>query len=135
MVMKLKSLTLREEHRLKLFEYKVLRKIFRAKKDKITGEWRKFRNIELHGFYSSPNIIRSIKSSRLRWAGHVARMEQSRNAYRVLVRKPEEKSPLGRPRRRWQGNIKMDLREVVCDPNIWQKVINKGSYNMIGKMQ
>ena len=62
--------------------------------------------------YSSPNIIRNLKSRRLRWAGHVARMEQFRNAYRVLVRKPESKRPLGRPRRRWEDNIKMDLREV-----------------------
>ena len=66
--------------------------------------------------YSSPNIIRSFKSRRLRWAGHVARMEQSRNAYRVLVRKPEEKRPLGRPRRRWEDNIKMDLREMGDEP-------------------
>ena len=69
--------------------------------------------------YSSPNIIRSLKSRGLRWAGHVARMEQSRNAYRVLVGKPEGKRPLGRPRRRWEGNIKMDLREVGCDPGEW----------------
>ena len=69
--------------------------------------------------YSSPNIIRSFKSRRLRWAGHVARMEQSRNAYRVLVGKPEGKRPLGRPRRRWEDNIKMYLREVGCDPGEW----------------
>ena len=66
--------------------------------------------------YSSPNIIRSLKSRQLRWAGHVARMEQYRNAYRVLVGKPEGKIPLGRPRRRWEDNIKMDLREVGCEP-------------------
>ena len=69
--------------------------------------------------YSSPNIIRSLKSRRLRRAGHVARMEQSRNAYRVLVGKSEGKRPLGRPRRRWEGNIKMDLREVGGDPGEW----------------
>ena len=69
-------------------------------------------NAELHALYSSPNIIRSLKSRRLRWAGHVARMEQSRNAYRVLMGKPESK----RPRCRWEDNIKMDLREVGCDP-------------------
>ena len=73
-------------------------------------------NAELHALYSSPNIIRNLKSRRLRWAGHVTRMEQSRNAYRVLVGKPEGKRPLGRPRRRWKDNIKMDLREVGCDP-------------------
>ena len=77
------SLTLREEHRLRVFENKVLRKIPRAKRDEITGEWRKLYNAELHALYSSPNIIRNFKSRRLRWAGHVARMGQSRNAYRV----------------------------------------------------
>ena len=81
------SLTLSEEHRLRVFENKVLRKIFGAKKDEITGEWRKLHNTELHTLYSSPNIIRSLKSRRLRWAGHVARKEQSRNAYRVKVGK------------------------------------------------
>ena len=68
---------------------------------------------------SSPNIIRNLKSRRLRWAGHVARMEQFRNAYRVLVGKPESKAPLGRPRRRWEDNIKMNLRAVGCDPRVW----------------
>ena len=83
------------------------------------GEWRKLHSAELHALYSSPNIIRSLKSRRLRWAGHVARMEQPRNAYTVLVRKPEGKRPLGRPRRRWEDNIRMDLREVVCYPGEW----------------
>ena len=69
--------------------------------------------------YSSPNIIRNLKSRRLRWAGHVARMEQSRNAYKVLVGNPESKRPLGRPGRRWEDNIKIDLREVGCDPGEW----------------
>ena len=94
------SLTLREEHRLRMFENKVLRKIFGAKRDEITGGWRKLHNAELHALYSSPNFIRNLKSRRLRWAGHVERMEQFRNAYRVLVGKPESKKPLGRPRRR-----------------------------------
>ncbi|KAJ4448776.1 hypothetical protein ANN_00167 [Periplaneta americana] len=106
------TLTLREEHRLRVFKNKVLRKIFGAKRDEVTGEWRKLHNIELHALYSSPDIIRNIKSRRLRWAGHVARMGESRNAYRVLVGRPEGKRPLGRPRRRWEDNIKMDLREV-----------------------
>ena len=110
------SLTLREEHRLRVFENKVLRKIFGAKGNEITGEWRKLHNAELHVLYSSPNIIRNLKSRRLRWAGHVARIEQFRNAYRVLVGKPESKRPSERPRRRWEDNIKMDLREVGCDP-------------------
>ena len=96
-----------------MFENKELRKIFGSKRDEITGEWRKLPNAELHALYSSPNIIRNLKSRRLRWAGHVARMEQSRNAYRVLVGNPESKRPLGKPSRRWDDNIKMDLREVT----------------------
>ena len=82
-----------------MFENKVLRKIFGAKRDEITGEWRKLHKAELHALYSLPNIIRNLKSKRLRWAGHVARMDQSRNAYRVLVGKHEGKRPLGWPRR------------------------------------
>ncbi|KAJ4431809.1 hypothetical protein ANN_20414 [Periplaneta americana] len=113
------TLTLREEHRLRLFENKVLRKIFGAKRDEVTGEWRKLHNTELHALYSSPDIIRNIKSRRLRWAGHVARMGESRNAYRVLVGRPEEKRPLGRPRCKWENNIKMDLREVGYDGRDW----------------
>ncbi|KAJ4442575.1 hypothetical protein ANN_04162 [Periplaneta americana] len=110
---------LREEHRLRVFENKVLRKIFGAKRDEVTGEWRKLHNAELHALYSSPDIIRNIKSRRLRWAGHVARMGESRNAYRVLVGRPEGKRPLGRPRRRWEDTIKMDLREVGYDDRDW----------------
>ena len=110
---------MRQEHRLRVFENKVLRKIFGAKKDEITDKWRKLHNAELHALYSSPNIIRSLKSRRLRRAGYVARMEQSRNAYRVLVGKPEGKRPLGRPRHRWEDNIKMVLKEVGCDPGEW----------------
>ncbi|KAJ4440904.1 hypothetical protein ANN_10751 [Periplaneta americana] len=113
------TLTLREEHKLRVFENKVLRKIFGAKRNEVTGEWRKLHNTELHTLYSSPDIIRNIKSRRLRWAGHVARMGESRNAYRVLVGRPEGKRPLGRPRRRWEDNIKMDLREVGYDDRDW----------------
>ncbi|KAJ4443845.1 hypothetical protein ANN_05632 [Periplaneta americana] len=113
------TLTLREEHRLMVFENKVLRKIFGAKRDEVTGEWRKLHNTEVHTLYSSPDIIRNIKSRRLRWAGHVARMGESRNAYRVLVGRLEGKRPLGRPRRRWEDNIKMDLREVGYDDRDW----------------
>ncbi|KAJ4426618.1 hypothetical protein ANN_26416, partial [Periplaneta americana] len=108
------TLTLREEHSLRVFENNVLRKIFGAKRDEVTGEWRKLHNTELHALYSSLDIIRNIKSRRLRWAGHVVHMGESRNAYRVLVGKPEGKRPLGRPRRRWE-DIKMDLREVGYD--------------------
>ncbi|KAJ4444578.1 hypothetical protein ANN_06373 [Periplaneta americana] len=113
------TLTLREGRRLRVFENKVLRKIFGAKRDEVTGEWRKLHNTELHALYSSPNIIRNLKSRHLRWAGHVAHMGESRNAYRVLVGRPEGKRPLGRPRRRWEDNIKMDLREVGYDDRDW----------------
>ncbi|KAJ4434842.1 hypothetical protein ANN_23413 [Periplaneta americana] len=113
------TLTLGEEHRLRVFENKVIRKIFGVKRDEVTGEWRKLHNTELHALYSSPDIIRNLKSRRLRWAGHVARMGESRNAYRVLVGRPEGKRPLGRPRRRWDDNIKMDLREVGYDDRDW----------------
>ncbi|KAJ4442256.1 hypothetical protein ANN_12122 [Periplaneta americana] len=121
------TLTLREEHRLRVFENKVLRKIFGAKRDEATGEWRKLHNTELHALYSSPNIIRNLKSRRLRWAGHVARMGESRNAYRVLVGRPEGKRPLGRLRRRWEDNIKMDLREVGCDDRDWINLAQDGN--------
>ncbi|KAJ4434142.1 hypothetical protein ANN_16462 [Periplaneta americana] len=120
------TLTLREEHRLRVFENKVLRKIFGAKRDEVTGEWRKLHNTELHALYSSPDIIRNIKSRCLRWAGHVARMGESRNAYRVLVGRPEGKRPLGRPRRRWEDNIKMDLREVGYDDRDWINLAQAG---------
>jgi hypothetical protein len=81
-----------------VFENRVLRRTFGPKGDEVTGEWRKLYNEELHNVYSSPNIIRMIKSRRMRWAGHVTRMGEKRNAYRILVGKPEEKRPLGRPR-------------------------------------
>ena len=91
--------------------------LFGAKRDEITGEWPNLHSADLQALYSSPYIIRNLKSRRLRWAGHVARMEKFRNAF--LVGKPEIKCPLGRPRRRWEDNIKMDLREVGCDPGGW----------------
>ena len=97
----------------------MLRRIFGAKRDKITGEWRKLYNIELHALYSSPNLIKKLKSKRLKWAGHVARMGNSGSAYKILVGTPECKRPSGKPRRRWEDNIKMDLREVGCDPRDW----------------
>jgi hypothetical protein len=106
------SLTLREEHRLRVFENRVLRRIFGPMRDEVTREWRKLHNRELHNLYSSPDIIRQIKSRRMRWAGHVARMGEGRNVYRVLVGKPEGKIPLERPRRRWEDGIKMDLTET-----------------------
>jgi hypothetical protein len=90
---------------------KRMRRIFGPKRDEVTGGWRKLHNEELHSLYSSPSIIRMIKSRRIRWAGHEARMGEKRKVYRILVGKPEGKIPLGRPRRRWVDNIKMDLRE------------------------
>jgi hypothetical protein len=99
-------------HRLGLFENRVLRRIFGPKRDVVTGEWRKLHKKELRDLYSSPRIIRIIKSRRMRWSGHVARMGEKRNAYRVLVGKPEGKRPLGRLRRRWVDDIRMNLGEV-----------------------
>jgi hypothetical protein len=106
------SLTLREERRLKVFENRVLRRIFGPKRDEVTGGWRKLHNEEVHGLYSSPSIVRVIKARRMRWAGHVARMGEVRGAYSILVGRPEGRRPLGRPRRRWEDNIKNDLREI-----------------------
>jgi hypothetical protein len=97
---------------LSVFENRVLRRIFGPKRDEVTEKWRRLHNKELYALYSSPNVIYVIKSRRLRWAGHLACMGKSRSAYRVLVGKPEGRSPLGRPRRRWEDNIKMDLTEV-----------------------
>jgi len=92
------SLTLREEHRLRVFENRVLRRVFGPKRDEVTGEWRKLHNEELSDLYSLPNIVRLVNSRRMRWVGHVVCMEQGRGVYRVLVGKPEGKRPLGRPR-------------------------------------
>jgi len=96
--------------RLRVFENRVLRRVFGPKRDEVTGEWRKLHNEELSDLHSLPNIVRVVKSRRMRWAGHVAHKGQGRRVYRVLVRKPEGKRPLGRPR--WEDNIKMDLQEV-----------------------
>jgi hypothetical protein len=112
------SLTVREEHKLRVFENRVLR-IFGPKRDGVTGGWRKLYNKELHNLYSSTSIIRIIKSRRMRWEGHVARMGEKRKVYRLLVGKPEGKRPLGRPRRRWMDNIKMDLLEIGVNVVDW----------------
>jgi hypothetical protein len=113
------SLTLREENRLRVFENRVLRRIFGPKRDEVTGELRKLHNEELHILYSFPNIIRQIKLRRTRWAGHVAHMGEERNVYRVLMGKPEGKRPLGRPRHSWEDGIKMDLREIGWGSADW----------------
>jgi hypothetical protein len=106
------SVALREECRLRVFENRVLRRIFGPRRDEVTGEWRRLHKKKLYALYSSPNIIRMIKSRRLRLAGHVARMGVKRGAYRALVGKSEGTRPLGRASRRWEDYIKMDLREV-----------------------
>ena len=93
-------------------ENRVLRTTFGPKRDEVTGEWRKLHNEEHNDLYCSPNIVRVIKSRRIGWAGHVARIGEGRDVCRILVGKPEGKRPLGRPRRRWEDNIKMDLQEV-----------------------
>jgi len=97
-----------------VLENRVLRRIFGPKRDKVAREWRKLHNEELNDLYSSPNIVWLITSRRLRWVGHAARMGERRGVYRVLVGKPGVKGPLGRPRFRWEDNIKMDLQEVRC---------------------
>jgi len=95
-----------------VFENRVLRRVFGPKRNEVTEELRKLHNEELSDLYSLPNIVRVVKSRRMRWAGHVAHMGEERGVYRVLVWKPEGKRPMGRPRRRWEDNIKMDLQEV-----------------------
>jgi len=100
-----------------VFESRVLRRIFGPKWDEVTGEWRKLHNEELNDLYCSPNTIRVIKSRRMRWAGHVARMGERRGVYRGLVGKPEGKRPLERSRSRWEDNINMDIQEVGC--GVW----------------
>ena len=110
---------MREERRLRLTENRVLRRIFGPKRDKVTGDWRKLYNQELNDLYSSPNIVPVIKSIRMRWVGHVARMGEGRRVYLVLVGEPGGRRALGRPRRRWEDNIKMDLQEVGCGGMDW----------------
>jgi hypothetical protein len=117
-----------------VFENRVLRRIFGPKRDEVMCEWRKLHNEELRDLYSSPSIIRIIKLRRMRWASHVARMGEKRNAYKLLVRKPGGKRPLGRPRRRWVDNIRMYLGEVewggvdwiglAKDRNRWRALVN-----------
>ena len=107
-------LTLREERRLRVFENRVLRRIFGPKRDEVTREWRKLHNEELNDLYSSPSIFQVIKSRRMRWPGHVTCMSERRDKYRYLVGKSEGKRPPGRPRHSWEDNIKMDLQEVGC---------------------
>ena len=113
------SLTLWEERKLRLFENKVLRRIFGPRRDEVTGEWRRLHNEELNDLYSSPNIVRVIKSRRMRWAGHVARMGEERGWIGSWWGSRREKRPLGRPRRRWVDKIRMDLQEGGCGYMDW----------------
>jgi hypothetical protein len=108
------------------FENRVLRRIFGPKRDEVTGGWRKLHNEELHGLYSSPSIARVIKARRMRWTGHVARMGELRGAYNILVGRPEGRRPLGRPRRRWEETIKMDLREIGFGDVDWIHLAQDG---------
>jgi len=116
-----------------VFENRVLRRVFGPKRDEVSGEWRKLYSEELRDLYSLPNIVRVVKSRRMRCAGHVGRMGEGRGVHRVLVGKPERKRPLGRPSRRWEDNIKMDLREVkgggdwmelAQDRDRWRALLN-----------
>jgi hypothetical protein len=95
-----------------VFQNRLLRRIFGLTREEVIGGWRKLHNEELHNLYCSSSIIRMIKARRMRWAGHVARMGEKRNRYRILVGKPEGKRPLGRLRGKWEDNIKMNLREI-----------------------
>jgi hypothetical protein len=106
-----------------VFENRVLRRIFGPKRDEVTVEWRKLHSEELHNLCSSPDIIRQVKSSRMRWAGHVARMGEERKVCKVLVGNREGKSPLGRPRRRWEDGIRMDLREIGLGGVDWIRLV------------
>jgi hypothetical protein len=112
------SVTLREEHRLKVSENCALRRMFGPKREE-DGSWRKLHNDELHSLYSSQNVVRMIKSRKMRFAGHVARMGEGRGVYRILGWRPEGKRPLGRPRRRWENNSKLDLREIRIEEANW----------------
>ena len=114
------SLTLREELRLRVFENRVLRRVFGPKRDEVTGVWRKLHNEELSDLYSLLNIVRVVKSRRIRWAGNVARMGEETGVHKVMVGKPEGKRPLGRTQ--WEDNIKMDLQEVGGGCGDWMEL-------------
>ena len=124
---------LKEERRLRVFENRILRRIFRPKRVE-NGEWRRLHKEELHSLYRSPNIVRLTKSRKLRLTGHVARMEKDRSDFKILTGKPTGKRHLGRPRRRWEDNIRMDLDEIginagnwvdsAQDRNYWRALLN-----------
>jgi len=116
------TLTLRAERSLRVFENVVLRKIFGPRRVEVAGVWRKLYKEELNGLSSSHNIFRVIKSRRTRWTGHAARLGERRGVYGVLVGKHEGKRPLGRPKCRWEDNIKMDFQEVGCGVMDWKEL-------------
>jgi hypothetical protein len=128
-----------------VFENRVLRRVFGPKRDEVTGEWRKLHNEELSDLYSLPNIVRVVKSRRMRWVGHVTRMGEGRGVHRVLVGKPEGKRPLERPRHRWEDNIKMDLQvvggscgdwmELARDSDRWQALVGTVKNLQVPKMK
>jgi hypothetical protein len=128
------SLTLKKEHRLRVFENRVLRRIFGTKRDEVMEEWRKLHNAELYYLNSSPDIIRQIKSRKMRWVRHVARMRKGRKVYRILVGKPKRKRPHGRLKHEWEDGIRMDLRKIgqggvewihpVEDRDWWWALVN-----------
>jgi hypothetical protein len=117
-----------------VFEYRVLRRIFGPKRDEVTGGWGTLHNEELHGLYSSPSIVSVIKARKMRWAGHVARMGEVRDAYNILIGKPLGRRPLGRPRRGWEDNLEMNLEEIgfrdvdwinlARDRDTWRALVN-----------
>jgi hypothetical protein len=113
---------LREERRLRVFENRVLRRVFWPKRNEVTGEWRKLHNEKQSDRYALPNIVRVVKSRRMRWTGHMARMGEDRVVHRVLVGKSEGKRPPKKPRRRWENNIKMDLQEVGGGYGNWMEL-------------
>ena len=126
------SLTLREGRRLRVFENRMLRRIFGPKRDEVTGDWRKLHNEELNDLYSSPSIIWVIKPRRMTWPGHAARMGKKKGVRRILIGKPEGKSPLGRSRLRWEDNIKMCIQEVgwggAWTGLIWLRIGTSGEH-------
>jgi len=113
------SITLREGRRLRVYENRVLRRIFGPKRDEVTGEWRNLHNEELNDQYSSPNIVRVVKSRRIRWGGTCSTYEESMGLYRILMGKPKGKRPMGRHRHRWEDNINTGLQEVGCEGMDW----------------
>ena len=120
-------LTLRVECRLKIFENRILRRIFGPKRDE-NREWRRLNNEKLHSLYRSVNTVRMIKSRRLRWAGHLDRIEERRSAFKMLTYNPTWKRPLERPRRRWGDNIRMDLEEIGINAGNWVDSTQDGNY-------